>query len=113
VQLSFGQRVTAAFTASFSGYRGTNLSIVGESGRIGVESAFEPRAERRITVESCEESVAFDCPAVDEVREEFDYFAHAVLTGGEVDPDGRDGLRDVEIATAAYESADRGERIDL
>jgi xylose dehydrogenase (NAD/NADP) len=112
-QLSFGEHVSAAFTASFSGYSGTNFSIVGDRGRVGIESAFEPAGERRITVETDEGSATFDCPAVDEVREEFDYFAHAVLTDGEIEPDGRDGRRDVEIAMAAYEAAARGERIEI
>jgi len=112
-QLSFGERTTAAFTASFSGYGTTSFSLVGERGRVEIESAFVPAAERRITVDTDEGRVTFDTPAVDEVREEFDYFAHAVLTGDEIEPDGRDGRSDVEIATATYEAADSGERIGL
>lgn len=112
-QLSFGERVTAAFTASFSGHGTTSFSVVGERGRVEIESAFEPAAERRLTVDTGESRVTFDCPALDEVREEFDYFAHAVLTDGEIEPDGRDGRRDVEIAAATYEAAASGERLGL
>lgn len=52
-------------------------------------------------------------PPVDEVREEFDYFAHCVLTDTDCELESEDGLTDLRIIEAAYESAETGTRIDL
>jgi len=112
-RLSFGERTTASFTASFSGYGDSRLSIVGEDGRVELSRAFSPGAARRLTVERDGARAAFDGPVVDEVREEFDYFAHAVLTGGDVEPDGADGLRDVELMVETYEAAAGGSELSV
>ena len=52
-------------------------------------------------------------PPVDEVREEFDYFAHCTLTEMACETAGEDGLTDLEIINAAYDSATTGERVSL
>lgn len=111
--LRFGERTTASFTASFSGHADSRLSVVGEAGRLSLANAFSPGAERRLVVETADSRATFDCPVVDEVREEFDYFAHAALTGGEIEPDGADGLRDVELMARTYEAAASGGRVTL
>jgi xylose dehydrogenase (NAD/NADP) len=111
--LRFGERTTASFTASFSGHADSRLSVVGESGRVSLSNAFSPGAERRLVVETADARATFDCPVVDEVCEEFDYFAHAVLTDGEMEPDGADGLRDVELMARTYDAAATGERVSL
>jgi xylose dehydrogenase (NAD/NADP) len=113
VQLSFGERITGSFTASFSGYGDSRLSILGENGRIELEPAFRGEVPRTLTVDVDGTEISFECPAAREVREEFDYFAHAVLTGGDIEPDGDDGLADVRIMRDAYRAAERGTRVDL
>jgi xylose dehydrogenase (NAD/NADP) len=45
--------------------------------------------------------------------EEFDYFAHQLRTGGEIHPDGRHGLVDMETIEAVYESAKTGSVVEL
>lgn len=112
-QLSFGDRLTGSFTAAFSGYANTQFSILGADGRVHVESAFEPAVRRRLTVEAGETGVTIECPPVNEVTEEFDYFANAVLTDGPIEPDGRDGLTDVRVMDATYRASERGERVNI
>ena len=40
------------------------------------------------------------------MTEEFDYFGHCLQTGTEPAPDGRHGLRDMQLIETIYESAD-------
>jgi xylose dehydrogenase (NAD/NADP) len=47
------------------------------------------------------------------MEEEFEYFAHCLLTGTDPYPDGTHGLVDVETITAVYESAESGRTVEL
>lgn len=113
VHLSFGDDVTASFTASFSGYPDSRLSILGERGRVELDAAFGVDVERTLTVDVGDTRATFSCPQVRESVEEFDYFAHALLTGEDVEPDGRDGLADVRIMHETYRAAASGSRVEL
>jgi xylose dehydrogenase (NAD/NADP) len=110
--VSYGD-VTGSFTAEFDGQPDDRLSIVGDAGRLSIENAFEPRTRRRITVSRGDRSTAVEPGVVDEIREEFEYFAHAVLTDGPIEPDGRDGLTDVRTMAAVLDAARDGRRVDV
>ncbi|GAA0209278.1 Gfo/Idh/MocA family protein [Halobaculum roseum] len=101
------------FSASFSGHPNTSLELLGTEGRIAVRSAFQPGADREVTVETTEGTMELAGLGADETVEEFDYFAHAVATGGDIEPDGADGLVDMRTLAAAQASARAGERIEL
>ncbi|WP_101297835.1 D-xylose 1-dehydrogenase Gfo6 [Halegenticoccus soli] len=111
--LSFPDGVTGSFTANFDGFRDSRISVLGTEGRIEVERAFDRARSRRVTVDAADSRVEVDGPAVDEIRKEFDYFAHCLLAGEPPEPDGQDGLIDVRTMAAVYESAERGELIEL
>ena len=67
--------------------------------------AFQPNRGRRLVVETGDKRYEIEGAGGGELREEFDYFAHAVLTGRDIEPDGRDGLADVRLLEQVYESA--------
>lgn len=113
VLTEFSEGTIGDFTASFSGQAGTWLELVGENGRIRLENAFVPGGERIVQVETNGGTVDIAGVGADETREEFDYFAHCVLTGTPPEPDGRDGLTDVAITEAVYEAATSGERTSV
>ncbi|MFD1512057.1 D-xylose 1-dehydrogenase Gfo6 [Halomarina rubra] len=104
---------TGLFTANFSGQAGATLTVVGSEGRVRIEDAFQPKRERQITVERDDGTVELTVPATDELREEFDYFAHQVATDGDVEPDGEDGLTDVRALAGVLQSAATGRRVPL
>jgi xylose dehydrogenase (NAD/NADP) len=105
-QLRFPGDVTASFTAGFSGDRESFLTVRGSEGTVDLRNAFSAGGERRVRVRRDDAEVDLTGPAVDEVREEFDYFADAVLSGWDIGPDGRDGLTDVRAMQAVYEAAE-------
>ncbi|MFB6127038.1 MAG: D-xylose 1-dehydrogenase Gfo6 [Halolamina sp.] len=102
-----------SFSASFSGQADTRLSVLGTAGRVEVVDAFEPDRDRRVRIERGDDVVEFAGLGADETVEEFDYFAHCVLTGERPEPDGRDGLVDCRTMAAVYESARRDERVEV
>lgn len=112
-ELEFPGELTAACTASFNGQLEGHLQVVGIDGRVMIQSAFPTNATREVTIERDDAHLEITTPPVNEVREEFDYFAHAILTDGTIDPDGEDGLTDMRIMDAIYESAESGRRVDL
>ncbi|MEF8780054.1 MAG: D-xylose 1-dehydrogenase Gfo6 [Haloferacaceae archaeon] len=95
------------FAASFSGHSNATLSVLGTGGRVALENAFGVEADRRLRVETYGRTVELEGFGRDETVEEFDYFAHCLLTGDRPEPDGRDGLVDVETAMAVYEAAEK------
>jgi xylose dehydrogenase (NAD/NADP) len=101
------------FAASFSGHSNAFLELHGTEGVVRLREAFQPRRERTLVVETDAGCAVVESVGVDETREEFDYFAHCLLTGRSPEPDGRDGLVDVETMMALYESARSGERVSV
>jgi xylose dehydrogenase (NAD/NADP) len=103
--VEFNDRTTGAFSASFTGPTDTWFGVAGSEGRILVEDAFQPRADRTVRVMTSDGTVRYDGVGTDEVREEFDYFAHCLLTDTRPEPDGRDGLADMRAMAAIYRDA--------
>ncbi|RQG98757.1 D-xylose 1-dehydrogenase Gfo6 [Natrarchaeobius oligotrophus] len=112
-QLEFPNGATASCTASFDAHAGSRLQLVGTDGMISIASPFGGIVPHEMVVESGDVRMEYTGPPVDEVREEFDYFGYCVLSGTDPEPDGRDGLEDLSVIEAVYESARAGRRIDL
>jgi len=96
-----------SFSASFSGHPNAEFTAYGEDGVVRVTDAFQPDRGRRLVVETADGRVTLDGLGGGEVREQFDYFAHAVSTGAAIEPDGADGVADVRLMAAVYERAER------
>ena len=112
-QPTFPEGVVGSFSASFTGQADSTFVVHGTEGKARLEDAFVPRRDRTLTVETGGTTVTLDGAGTNEVREEFDYFAHCVLTGERPEPDGEDGLTDMRAMDAAYESAETGTRRSL
>ena len=106
--------VTMITTASQNAYDDTHLKITGTEGQIELHPAFHGEATlhlRRDDLSITVEHESFD--AQREMREEFDYFADRVLTDGNIYPDGRHGLQDLQIIRAIHEAGESGDRVSL
>ncbi|TYL37753.1 glucose-fructose oxidoreductase [Natronococcus pandeyae] len=112
--LLFEDDVHMISTSSQRAHEDTHLKVTGTEGTIELDPAFHGEASLRLsrgdlTVEV--EHGTFD--AEREVQEVFDYFADRVLTDGEIHPDGRHGLVDMQVIEAIHRAADEGEPVDL
>ena len=111
--LRFPGGITASCTASFDAHANSHLRILGTEGMVSISAPFGGVVPQSMVVERGEFSMEYTGHPVDEVEEEFDYFGYCVLTGTEPEPNGKDGLTDVRVIDAAYESAAAGEWVEL
>ena len=112
-QLRFPSGATASCSASFDAHPHSQLQLVGTDGFITIEAPFAGVVPHNIVVESGEVHVEHTGQPIDEVREEFAYFAYCVLTGTRPEPDGDDGVADLDVIEAAYRSAEDGHCVEL
>ncbi|MCU4742798.1 D-xylose 1-dehydrogenase Gfo6 [Natronoglomus mannanivorans] len=112
-ELRFPGNVIASCTASLNAYPSSHIEVIGTDGEVRVTSAFGGLTPKRISADRKEIQSEYTGPIADEVVEEFDYFAHCILTDSRPEPDGRDGLADLVAIEGIYESAESGRRITL
>lgn len=112
-RLAFSGGTTASCTASFGAHPDSRLQVLGTDGQLLVRSPFGGDVSQELVAERGEVHVSYTGPTVDEVREEFDYFANCALSGTDCESDGEDGLADQRIIEAAYEAAQSGDRVSL
>ena len=113
VQLAFPDGATASCTASFDAHPDSRLQVLGTDGQVLITAPFGGDVSQEVIVERDGTATRYVGPPVDEVREEFDYFAHCIFTEMACETAGEDGLTDLEIINGTYDSATTGERVGL
>jgi xylose dehydrogenase (NAD/NADP) len=111
--LVFPDGVYAACTASQGASRSGHLRVTGTEGEVEIDPAFFNSQDRGFRVSAGEERWEVDFEQVNQMTEEFDYFAHCLLTDTPVYPDAEHGFVDMCVMTAIYEAADRTEMVDV
>jgi xylose dehydrogenase (NAD/NADP) len=109
----FADGAQALCRSSFGAHGESRLTVAGEEGLVRLENAYGHRTDRTVVLERQGKTVRHEGLACNELTEQFDYFAHCVLTGTRPEPDGEQGRFDVEVLEAVQESAATGERVDL
>ena len=112
-QLEFPGSATASCTASYETQADDRFRVIGTEGQASLNPAFNSEIRPTLAVERDEERVEYTGEFVNEVAEEFDYFAHCVLTDTTPEPDGRDSVADMEAVEAIYESAKTGRKVEV
>jgi predicted dehydrogenase len=107
-----GDRV-ATFTCSFGAADVGYYQVVGTKGDLCVDSAYEYAAEitHMLTVNGKTKEKTF--PKRDQFAPELLYFSDCILNNKIPEPDGGEGLADVRIIRALYESARTGKPIRM
>jgi xylose dehydrogenase (NAD/NADP) len=111
--VGFEGGVYAACTASQNAASASNLRVVGTRGEVQVEPAFYPWTDRGLRVTRGDTTVDVDFEQVDQMEEEFDYFADCLLAGRQPVADGLHGLTDMRALLAVYEAGETGETVEL
>jgi predicted dehydrogenase len=107
-----GERL-ATFTTSFGAAPQATYEVIGTKGSIRLEKAYEyvEPIEQTIVVNGRTSRRKFG--KRDQFAAELVYFSDCVLGDREPEPSGREGLADVRIIRALYESAKRGAPVRL
>jgi len=112
-QLQFPDDVLASCSASHNNYDVSNLRLIGTEGEINLEPIFHPWQPRTLRLAHDEMRSEYTVSEVNQMVEEFEYFAHCLLTGADPHPDGEHALVDIEVVQATHESADGGGWVSL
>ncbi|MFB6106423.1 MAG: D-xylose 1-dehydrogenase Gfo6 [Halobacteriaceae archaeon] len=111
--LQFPEGVYATCTASQNAAESSHLKVVGTHGEVTVEPAFYPWQPRGLTLDRDGAVSEFTFEQIDQMTEEFDYFADCLLTGRDPHADGEHGLVDMRTIHAVYDAAEAGETLEL
>ncbi|MEP6887740.1 MAG: Gfo/Idh/MocA family oxidoreductase [Nitrospirales bacterium] len=111
--LRFPQDRLATFVCSFGTTDVSMYEVVGTKGKIRVEPAYEYVGElkQQITMNGKTRERSF--PMRDQFAPELLYFSECILTGSDPEPSGEEGLNDLRIIEALYESAEMGRSVKL
>lgn len=107
----FKDDVYANCTASQNAQETSHLRIVGTDGEIVIEPAFHMESSLQVTVDTA--TLDIDTNQVNQMEEEFDYFADCLLTGREPYATPEHGLVDIQALSAIYEAAKTGGTVEL
>ena len=111
--VTFPDDVYANCFASHNARQSSGITVTGTEGQVSVEPAFFQDQARRLHVSRGDSEASFTLEKVDQMLEEFDYFADRVRGGGEIRPDGDHAVVDVEAMETVYEAADEQRWIAL
>jgi glucose-fructose oxidoreductase len=113
VVLRFPGERLANFTSSFGASDVSAYRVVGTEGELRVDPAYEHSSSlvHHLTIEGKTKKRSF--PKRDQFGPELTYFSRCILSGFEPEPNGHEGLADVRIIEAIYESARTGKPVRL
>jgi len=111
--IEFEDGVHAAFSASQNAHLSSYLRVAGTEGELEIEPAFDGEQQRSITLTKGESTVTHRVETVDQMLEEFDYFATCVLSEREPHPNGEHGLTDMRAVKAIYDSISRDDSVSV
>ena len=112
-QVTFEDGTYGTYTASQNAYNTDHLRVTGTEGELRLERAFHMSEDRTLTVARDGSRTRFEYDSVDQMTEEFDYFAHCLLTDETPYADGRHGLVDLATLRAIYEAGETGSAVDV
>ncbi|MGZ8899775.1 MAG: Gfo/Idh/MocA family protein [Limisphaerales bacterium] len=113
VVMRFPNERLATFTTSFGAADAGYYEVTGTKGSLRVEPAFEYVGELGFKLKVGEKEEGKTFAARDQFGAEISYFSDCILKGKEPEPSGVEGLIDVQIVQAMYQSAKSGRPVKL
>jgi glucose-fructose oxidoreductase len=107
-----GERV-AAFVTSFGAADVASYRIVGTKGQLHVDPAYEYAGGLAYTLVVNRRTTRKRIGKRDQFAPELLYFSDCILENREPEPSGEEGLQDVRIVEALYESAETGKAVSV
>ncbi|MBW4616974.1 MAG: Gfo/Idh/MocA family oxidoreductase [Desmonostoc vinosum HA7617-LM4] len=111
--LRFPNERLASFTCSFGAAKVSTYQVVGTKGDLRAESAYtwQGRLKHYLTINGETQERAFD--AHDQLAAEFTYFSDCILQDKDPEPSGMEGLNDVRIIQALYQSIEKSQPVKI
>ena len=108
-----GRERLATFTCSFGAADVSSYRVVGTEGNFVMDPAYEYAEElvQRVTINGRTRERTF--PKRDQFAPELISFSECILSGAAPEPSGWEGLADVRVIRALYQSADTGQPVSL
>jgi len=106
--LRFPEERLACFIASFNALGTAALEVLGTDGDLRITNPFDYDGELELRWTAGGKTKTLHRPREDQFAAELIYFSNCVLNDIEPEPSGEEGLADVRIITALYESARTG-----
>lgn len=107
-----GERL-ASFVVSFGAASAAQYQVFGTEGALTLDCAYEYVEDITLTVKTPAETRRRTFHERDQIAAEISYFVDCVRQGVEPEPSGREGLADVRIIEALFESARSGRTVTL
>jgi predicted dehydrogenase len=107
-----GERL-ATFTCSFGAADVSRYTVIGTKGSLTAEPAYDYSIGLRHQLTIGEKTSTRNFPKRDQFAAELIYFSECILKDREPEPSGWEGLADVRIIRAIYESARTGQVVEL
>jgi glucose-fructose oxidoreductase len=113
VVMRFPSERLASFTCSFGAADIGRYTLVGTKGTLTADPAYEYASgiKHRVTIDGQTTNKNF--PKRDQFAAEITYFSNCIRKNQEPEPSGLEGLADVRIVRAIYESANSGKSVKL
>jgi glucose-fructose oxidoreductase len=113
VTMRFPKERLATFTASFGAADIGRYTLVGTKGTLTVDPAYEYAEGLKLELKIKDKSRKREFPKRDQFAAELDYFSGCILNNKDPEPSGMEGLADVRVIEAIYESAKSGRQVKL
>jgi predicted dehydrogenase len=113
VVMRFPEGKLASFTVSFGAEAVAMYQLLGTTGTLKMDNAYEYKGEILWELTSEGKTHKGKVPTRDQIAPELLAFSDCILEGKEPEPNGWEGLADVRIISALYESARLGRPIQL
>jgi len=111
--LRFGDKQLATFVTSFNASDVASYRIVGTKGHVRVDPAYEYADTLSYVLTAGSKTTRKRVPKRDQFAPELLYFSDCIQNDRRPEPGGREGLQDVKIVRALYESAETGKAVAI
>ncbi len=112
-RLNFPSGIVAQCTSSFQAAESSFLQVNGEKGWACLSPAYQYDLERRLFGEIAGRRIEKKFKVIDELSLEIDALADAVRRRREPEPNGVEGMRDMVVMEAIYQSAREGRTVSV
>jgi len=106
--LRFSRERLAMFTCSFGSASVSQYELIGTKGRLRLENAFEYLGEMKCVATIGDKEMEKTFEPGDQFAPELIYFSDCILNDRLPEPSGKEGLADVRVINAIYESSKTG-----